>query len=232
MRRPYAFSHPVPDIIPLGPAPPGELPSDRPELAGQFRLLARELLAAPFRAVGPRDLDRVLNEIVLDSLAPVVTGMISADAQLRILDLGCGCGIPALPLALALPRSSFVGIDASTKRIAYARKLAAKLGLTNIEFNALHLEGGNPPRSGQPQSGASPLRQADWLLTRGLGKLPVVLDLLALLMNRQQHLVIYSTTNDYDKQAKNLPETFACQKHLYSRTGSSIQYCLLDLVKI
>lgn len=52
----------------------------------------------------------------------------------RVLEIGCGDGGNLIPMAHALPGSTFVGIDLSAAAIADAEELAKELGLTNITF--------------------------------------------------------------------------------------------------
>lgn len=52
----------------------------------------------------------------------------------RVLEIGCGLGGNLLGMAVALPGSSFVGIDLSVRQIDRARADAARLGLPNIDF--------------------------------------------------------------------------------------------------
>ncbi len=56
--------------------------------------------------------------------------------QCRVLELGCAGGGNLIPMAYALPQSSFVGVDFSPAQIAAAQQLAADLGLTNLTFHA------------------------------------------------------------------------------------------------
>ncbi|WP_437736872.1 methyltransferase regulatory domain-containing protein [Sorangium sp. So ce1335] len=53
----------------------------------------------------------------------------------RVLELACSAGGNLLPMAAALPRSTFVGVDLAATAIASARECAAALSLTNIEFH-------------------------------------------------------------------------------------------------
>jgi methyltransferase-like protein/2-polyprenyl-3-methyl-5-hydroxy-6-metoxy-1,4-benzoquinol methylase len=57
----------------------------------------------------------------------------------RILELGCATGGNAVSLALTLPGSAVVGIDASSVQIEEAQELAATVGLRNITFRCLNL---------------------------------------------------------------------------------------------
>jgi methyltransferase-like protein/2-polyprenyl-3-methyl-5-hydroxy-6-metoxy-1,4-benzoquinol methylase len=59
--------------------------------------------------------------------------------QCRVLELGCAGGGNLIPLAVSLPHSEFVGIDASAVQIAEAQAAQTALGLTNITFQALDI---------------------------------------------------------------------------------------------
>ena len=52
----------------------------------------------------------------------------------RVLEIGCAVGGNLLPMAQALPESTFVGIDLSPRQIALAQKTATGAGLKNIRF--------------------------------------------------------------------------------------------------
>ena len=54
----------------------------------------------------------------------------------RVLELGCASGGNLVPMAVALPRARFVGVDLSPVQIADARTVVAALALDNIEFRA------------------------------------------------------------------------------------------------
>jgi SAM-dependent methyltransferase len=57
----------------------------------------------------------------------------------RVLELGCSQGSNLIPMATALPGSTFVGIDLSARQIADGQKTATALGLTNIQLKALNI---------------------------------------------------------------------------------------------
>lgn len=62
--------------------------------------------------------------------------------EMRILDLGCGDGTTAVPMAQL--GAAVTGIDISTPLVAAGNNRAAALGLTNLSFqegDACHLEG-------------------------------------------------------------------------------------------
>jgi methyltransferase-like protein/cyclopropane fatty-acyl-phospholipid synthase-like methyltransferase len=57
----------------------------------------------------------------------------------RVLELGCASGGNLIPLALAAPASSFIGIDLSAEQIAQGRRTLAALGLTNLDLRHLSI---------------------------------------------------------------------------------------------
>ena len=50
----------------------------------------------------------------------------------RVLDVGCGTGLPSLYVAPHV--DGFVGVDAAPNMVAAARRNASRLGLTNASF--------------------------------------------------------------------------------------------------
>jgi SAM-dependent methyltransferase len=61
-------------------------------------------------------------------------------SRCRVLELGCGAGGNLLPMATALPGSTFVGIDSSRRAIERAQAMTTSLGLTNIGFEQIGIE--------------------------------------------------------------------------------------------
>jgi len=81
----------------------------------------------------------VVNKHFLDSLnylAPL------AGVQ-EILDLGSGPGFPGLPLAILLPQTKFVLLDARRKKTIFLTFITQQLDLKNVEVIHLHLNPGN-----------------------------------------------------------------------------------------
>jgi Predicted methyltransferase regulatory domain/Methyltransferase domain len=65
-----------------------------------------------------------------------------------VLELGCGDGGNLIPMALALPGATFVGVDAAPKAIARGQGLVAELGLENVKLEARAIETLSPAASG------------------------------------------------------------------------------------
>lgn len=53
----------------------------------------------------------------------------------RVLDVGCGRGLPTMLMAEAFPNSAFVGIDPDETAVADAGQSAARAGLGNVTFH-------------------------------------------------------------------------------------------------
>jgi len=70
-----------------------------------------------------------------DRLATMATlfGMSPASIErCRVLEVGCGDAANLIPMAYGLPGSQFVGFDLAARPIEAGRRMAARLGLTNL----------------------------------------------------------------------------------------------------
>lgn len=88
----------------------------------------------------------------------------------RVADVGSGGGLPAIPLAIALPRLRFTLIEATGKKAAFLRTAIAALGLTNAEVVAERVETVAQDQSGHRES-------YDAVTARALGRLLVAAEL-------------------------------------------------------
>lgn len=52
----------------------------------------------------------------------------------RVMDLGTGGGLPAIPLAVYYPKVSFHLVDRIGKKLRVAQDIAQRIGLTNVTF--------------------------------------------------------------------------------------------------
>jgi len=66
----------------------------------------------------------------------VLASLLGLDAppadNCRVLELGCASGANLIPLAYTLPKSTFVGIDLSSRQIEEGKKFAEAIGLANL----------------------------------------------------------------------------------------------------
>lgn len=100
-------------------------------------------------------------ELLLDAavLLPSL-GLLPAGA--KVADLGTGMGCPAVVLALARPDLQVLGVDASTKKLAFLRQVAMELPVPNLK--AVHGRLEDLPALG-----------ADWGTAKALAPLPSLL---------------------------------------------------------
>ncbi|MFT3921653.1 MAG: 16S rRNA (guanine(527)-N(7))-methyltransferase RsmG [Myxococcales bacterium] len=89
-------------------------------------------------------------------------------AGARVVDLGSGGGLPAIPLALALPSLSFTLVESTGKKARFLEQTAATLGLANLRVVSERAE----------TFGQGPERERfDAATSRALSRLPVLLEL-------------------------------------------------------
>ncbi len=75
---------------------------------------------------------------VLDALALLPLIVAASESRgpepgpTRVIDIGSGGGVPALPLAIVMPDVRFTLVEATGKKAAYLRATAAALALTNV----------------------------------------------------------------------------------------------------
>jgi 16S rRNA (guanine527-N7)-methyltransferase len=53
------------------------------------------------------------------------------NSELRIIDIGTGAGFPGIPVAIALPLTEVILLDATQKKIAFLNSLIAEMNLQN-----------------------------------------------------------------------------------------------------
>lgn len=58
----------------------------------------------------------------------------------KILDIGCGAGFPSLPIAIARPDVTVLGMDSTAKKTEFSRKFATEHNLTNFTSLAARAE--------------------------------------------------------------------------------------------
>jgi 16S rRNA (guanine527-N7)-methyltransferase len=103
-----------------------------PEGAGeQLQVLLGLLADDPLAPTAIRKRDRVLDDHLADSL--VALEVPSVRAARSIVDLGSGAGLPALPLAIALPLATATVVESSGRKCAFVERAAVACRLDNVE---------------------------------------------------------------------------------------------------
>jgi 16S rRNA (guanine527-N7)-methyltransferase len=120
-----------------------------------------------FNLTAITDPDEAWSKHVLDSLT-LLPDLRELAAESRVIDVGSGGGLPALPLAIALPALHFTLLEATAKKARFLETTAAALGLGNVSVVCDRAEtfGHGPDREG-----------FDAATSRAVSRLPVLLEL-------------------------------------------------------
>lgn len=82
--------------------------------------------------ISRKDIENIEINHVLHSLS--IAKFIDFKEGSRILDFGCGGGLPGIPLATFFPQCHFHLIDRIGKKLRVASDIAEKIGLSNVSF--------------------------------------------------------------------------------------------------
>lgn len=80
--------------------------------------------------ISRKDIDNLEINHILHSLS--IAKFIRFTPESRVLDFGCGGGLPGLPLAVMMPDVHFHLIDRIGKKIRVAGEIAGEIGLENV----------------------------------------------------------------------------------------------------
>ncbi len=89
----------------------------------------------------------VASKLRTDPVYQAITPLL-AESPLPVLDIGCGLGLLALHLRASGVTAPILGVDYDAPKIASAKRVAAKLGVTDVEFRASDVQGGLPEHQG------------------------------------------------------------------------------------
>lgn len=120
-------------LVQLSGAGSAQLPSNaRAKLEAYIALLAK--WNATYNLTAIREPERMVTHHILDALAalPHLPDSTSS-AALRVLDVGSGGGVPAIPLAIARPQWQVVALDSNHKKGAFLQQAIVELPLPNAE---------------------------------------------------------------------------------------------------
>ena len=120
-------------LVALAAAGGVALPADAlAKLEAYIALLAK--WNATYNLTAIREPERMVTHHILDALAVLPHLPVSdPDARLRVLDVGSGGGVPAIPLAIARPGWHVVALDSNHKKGAFLQQAVSELPLPNAE---------------------------------------------------------------------------------------------------
>ena len=76
---------------------------------------------------------KLIDELFLDSLAPLLVIGEGNSNERRLLDIGSGGGFPGIPMKIAFPSLNVTLCDSIEKKVFFMRSVIRKLSLTGIE---------------------------------------------------------------------------------------------------
>jgi 16S rRNA (guanine527-N7)-methyltransferase len=148
-------------------------------------LLARDS-AAP---TAVRCQARILDDHLADALVALELDVVRAATSAA--DIGSGAGIPGLPLAVALPRTSFALIESNGRKCAFIERAVAAAGLRNVHVVHARVE--------QWLEGCE---SRELVVARAVAPLPVVLEYAAPLLRLGGALVVWRGSRDATAEAE------------------------------
>ncbi len=89
-----------------------------------------------YNLISRNDHHRILDRHVLDSLS--VLRYIEGES---VADIGCGAGLPGIPLSIALGEKGFTLVDRSVRKIRFLRHVILDLELENVTLESWDLNG-------------------------------------------------------------------------------------------
>ena len=113
---------------------------------------------------------------IADSIAPL--GFI--DDFKTALDIGSGCGFPAIPLAISLPQCEFILVEPQIKRVSFLNIIAINLNLKNIIILKSRIEN------------ISTLPNIDLITSRAFAKQSTIIELSARFLDENGHFLLYT----------------------------------------
>ncbi len=138
-------------------------------------------------------------ELLLDA-AVLLPFLAHLPAGAKVADLGTGMGCPAVVLALARPDVQVMGVDASTKKLAFLKQVAMELPVPNLR--AVHGRLEDLPALG-----------ADWGTAKALAPLP---SLLGWWERHGRPEAPFFALKGSDWQSESVPQGWAASPHPYS----------------
>lgn len=154
----------------------------------RLQRLVELLTEAPGAPTALREPRRAVDDHVADSL--VALELEEVQAARDIVDIGSGAGVPALPLAIALPPTHVTALESNRRKAAFIASAIGELGLSNVAAVTARAEGW---REG--------LTRFDVVTARALAPLDVVAEYAAPLLRREGVLVAWRGRRDPEAEA-------------------------------
>lgn len=126
------------------------------------------------------NIDEIIIKHIYDSL--LITKVFDFKNKV-VLDVGSGGGFPGIPLAIKYPKSKFVLLDSTNKKINYLNETIKNLGLKNVSTLCCRVEE------------IKEIEKYDVIISRALASLPIYLELVTKLVKINGNIIALKGAN-------------------------------------
>ncbi|MGX3012137.1 16S rRNA (guanine(527)-N(7))-methyltransferase RsmG [Helicobacter sp. 23-1044] len=178
--------------------------------ADKFEIFCDELLvwSKTHNITGYKTKADIMQNIA-DSIAPLE---FIGDFQIA-LDIGSGCGFPAIPLAISLPQCEFILVEPQIKRASFLNIIAINLNLKNIRILKSRIEE------------ISTLPKIDLITSRAFAKRSTIIALSARFLDENGHFLLYTkNAESIAKSAENTNIAASSAKIFYKSKSEVIKW--------
>ncbi|MBT4584564.1 MAG: 16S rRNA (guanine(527)-N(7))-methyltransferase RsmG [Phycisphaerae bacterium] len=121
-----------------------------------------------FNLTAVKDPEESWNRHILDSLS--LLPVLAKEEAKHVIDVGSGGGLPGIPLAITMPETTFVLVDATGKKADFLKHIVEVLELDNVTVAHARAEDIGTKNGGFRDA-------ADAVIARAVGPLQVLLEL-------------------------------------------------------
>ncbi len=147
------------------------------------------LTSDPTAPTAVRDPAGVLDDHLADALVALELHVVRAAAS--VADIGSGAGVPGLPLAIAMPRTSFTLVESNGRKCAFIERAVLAMRVRNVKVVQARAE--------QWHEG---IGRCELVTARALAALPVVLEYAAPLLVERGAVVAWRGARDPAAEAQ------------------------------
>jgi 16S rRNA (guanine527-N7)-methyltransferase len=141
----------------------------------------------------------------------------------KVIDVGSGGGLPAMPVAVVMPQLSFTLLEATGKKVEFLRAAAAALGLKNVAVLQGRAEQVGQDRGERSTAGrAGGHRESyDAVTARAVGRLATLAELTVPLAKAEGGLVLLIKGQKADEELAEATEALHQLKAVHAATVST-----------
>ncbi|MGB1247674.1 MAG: 16S rRNA (guanine(527)-N(7))-methyltransferase RsmG [Chitinophagales bacterium] len=136
--------------------------------------------------ISRKDVEHIAERHILHSLAITKFKRFGRDS--KILDLGCGGGLPGIPLAIYYPKCKFHLVDSIGKKIKVVNEIADSLALKNLKGEQKRVEELN--------------RKYDYIVSRAVAQTTKLLGWTKHLVNKKESEYLFLKGGDLTEELK------------------------------